>query len=53
MISRIQKFYRYFVYRIYHINNNDPEMKVTSFLCARLRLALRKGLGRSALNNPL
>ncbi len=32
MISRIQKFYRYFVYRIYHINNNDPEMKVISFL---------------------
>lgn len=32
MISRIQKFYRYFVYRIYHINNNDPEMKVISFI---------------------
>ena len=53
MISRIQKFYRYFVYSIYHINNNDPEMKVISILCARLRLALRKGLWRSALNNPL
>ena len=24
-----------------------------NILCARLRLALRKGLGRSALNNPL
>lgn len=33
MISRIQKFYRYFVYRIYHINNNDPEMKVMMFIC--------------------
>ena len=32
MISRIQKFYRYLVYRIYHINNNDPEMKVISFI---------------------
>lgn len=33
MISRIQKFYRYFVYRIYHINNNDPSMKVIMFIC--------------------
>ena len=33
MISRIQKFFRYFVYRIYHINNNDPDMKVISFIC--------------------
>ena len=33
MISRIQKFYRYFVYRIYHINNNDPEIKVIMLLC--------------------
>ena len=33
MISRIQKFYQYFVYRIYHINNNDPSMKVILFIC--------------------
>lgn len=33
MISKIQKFYRYLVYRIYHINNNDPEMKVMMFIC--------------------
>ena len=32
MISRIQKFYRYLVYRIFHINNNDPEIKVISFI---------------------
>ena len=32
MISKIQKFYRYFVYRIYHINKNNPEMKVISFI---------------------
>ena len=53
MISKIQKFYRYLVYRIYHVNNHEPEINVISILCARLRLALRKGLWRFALNNPL
>lgn len=32
MISKIQKFYRYFVYRIYHVNNHEPEINVMVIL---------------------
>lgn len=32
MISRIQKFYRYFVYRIFHVNNDGPEINVIVIL---------------------
>ncbi len=32
MISRIHKFYRYFVYRIFHFNNDSPEINVMVFL---------------------
>ena len=32
MISKIHKFYRYFVYRIYHFNNDSPEINVMVFL---------------------
>ena len=32
MISKIQKFYRYLVYRIYHFNNDSPEINVMVFL---------------------
>ena len=32
MISKIQKFYRYFVYRIFHFNNDSPEINVMVIL---------------------
>ncbi|MBE6327228.1 MAG: hypothetical protein E7077_09275 [Bacteroidales bacterium] len=32
MISKIHKFYRYFVYRIFHFNNDSPEINVMVFL---------------------
>ena len=32
MISRIQKFYQYLVYRIFHFNNDSPEINVMVFL---------------------
>ena len=28
----IQKFHRYFVYRMYHINDNDPDIRVIFLL---------------------
>lgn len=32
MTSRIQKFYRYLVYRIFHFNNDSPEINVMVIL---------------------
>ena len=32
MISRIQRFYRYLVYRIFHFNNDSPEINVMVIL---------------------
>lgn len=32
MTSRIQKFYRYLVYRIFHFNNDGPEINVIVIL---------------------
>ena len=32
MISRIHKFYRYLVYRIFHFNNDSPEINVMVIL---------------------
>lgn len=31
-MAKIRKFYRYLIYRIYHINNNDPDLKVIGLL---------------------
>lgn len=32
-MTKLRRFYRYLIYRIYHINNNDPEIKVIALLC--------------------
>lgn len=32
-MTKLRKFYRYLIYRIYHINDNDPEIKVIMLLC--------------------
>lgn len=33
MTSKLHNFYKRFVYTIYHINKNDQEIKVMTFLC--------------------
>lgn len=33
IMTRPRRFYRYLIYRIYHINNNDPDIKVVTLLC--------------------
>lgn len=31
-MTKLRRFYRYLIYRIYHINNNDPDLKVLGIL---------------------